>query len=163
MGKIIKNYFHIYRSPIGPLCLSLDDQLNLNRLNFSDFSSHYPPGSLIQDKSIFTFLTEQLDEYFSGKRKKFDVKMELSGTPFQKTVWTALLSVPYGHVTTYGEIAGRIKKHSAARAVGTAVGSNPVAIIVPCHRIIPASGGIGNYGGGRDRKSYLLEREKISG
>lgn len=106
-------------------------------------------------------LQSELDEYFAGKREKFTVNYELRGTDFQKSVWAALEEIPYGSAMTYGEIAAELNNAKASRAVGSAVGKNPVSIIVPCHRVLPASGGVGNYGGGVPNKNALLTLEGV--
>jgi methylated-DNA-[protein]-cysteine S-methyltransferase len=103
----------------------------------------------------------QLREYFAGTRTVFDLELDLgSGTEFQQRVWTALLTIPYGETVSYGEIARRIGQPPAVRAVGLANGRNPVAIIVPCHRVIGANGTLTGYGGGLDRKRLLLAHEQ---
>jgi methylated-DNA-[protein]-cysteine S-methyltransferase len=101
----------------------------------------------------------QLDEYFQGVRTRFDLPVRLEGTPFQLEVWSALLDLPYGTTSTYGQVAERIGRPQAARAVGAANGQNPVSIIVPCHRLVGADGGLTGYGWGLDRKRRLLEVE----
>jgi methylated-DNA-[protein]-cysteine S-methyltransferase len=102
----------------------------------------------------------QLREYFAGTRRSFDVALDAAGTPFQRAVWDALLTVPYGRTTTYGEVAARLGRPTASRAVGAANGQNPIAIIVPCHRVIGASGALTGYAGGLDRKRLLLGLER---
>jgi methylated-DNA-[protein]-cysteine S-methyltransferase len=102
-----------------------------------------------------------LKEYFAGERTKFDVPLALSGTPFQRRVWTALQDIPYGETTTYGELAASLGLvPGASRAVGLANGKNPVSIIVPCHRVIGSTGSLTGYGGGLDRKQRLLDHER---
>ncbi len=101
----------------------------------------------------------QLDEFFQRERRTFDLPLDLAGTPFQLEVWNALLRIPYGETRSYGQLAVQLGHPGAARAVGTANGSNPVAIVVPCHRVIAAGGGLGGYGGGLDRKRFLLDLE----
>ncbi|TVQ33196.1 MAG: methylated-DNA--[protein]-cysteine S-methyltransferase [Phycisphaeraceae bacterium] len=105
-------------------------------------------------------LETQLDEYFAGARTTFDIPLALRGTPFQLTAWTALLDIPSGFTETYARLAARIDRPSAARAVGAAVGANPVAIIVPCHRIIGAGNKLTGYAAGIERKRALLELEQ---
>lgn len=102
----------------------------------------------------------QLQQYFAGTRRHFDFPIKLDGTPFQRLVWDYLLTIPYGQTRTYGQVAGALGRPKAARAVGGAVGRNPVSIAVPCHRVVPAAGGWGEYGGGRAAKKYLLQLEK---
>ena len=102
---------------------------------------------------------DELTEYFCGERREFSVPLDLHGTVFQQSVWGALRTVPYGQVASYGEIAAAIANPKAVRAVGLANGSNPVSIIVPCHRVIGANGKLTGYGGGLERKRYLLNLE----
>lgn len=102
----------------------------------------------------------QLAEYFAGTRQTFDVPLDPVGTPFQQRVWLALREIPYGVTISYGTLANRIGNPRAVRAVGLANGRNPISIIVPCHRVIGASGQLTGYGGGLDRKRYLLELER---
>lgn len=104
-------------------------------------------------------LASQLDEYFDGSRTEFDVPLALDGSSFQREVWHALRAIPYGETVSYGELATRIGRPGAQRAVGLANGQNPVAIVVPCHRVIGADGSLTGYGGGLERKRYLLALE----
>ena len=101
----------------------------------------------------------QLAEYFARTRRAFQLPLDLRGTPFQLQVWNALLRIPYGETRTYGQLALQLGHSGAARAVGAANGANPVSIIVPCHRVIAAGGGLGGYGGGLYRKRFLLDLE----
>ena len=103
----------------------------------------------------------QLDEYFQGKRRAFDLPLKLNGTEFQRAVWNALLEIPYGETRSYHDIAKRLNKPGAARAVGQANHRNPLWIIVPCHRVVQAGGGLGGYGGGLEVKRRLLELEGV--
>jgi methylated-DNA-[protein]-cysteine S-methyltransferase len=104
-------------------------------------------------------LTQQLDEYFGGARTRFDLPVRLEGSPFQVAVWSALVEIPFGTTSTYSDLAERIGRPRAARAVGAANGRNPISIVVPCHRLIGASGDLTGYGWGLDRKQRLLEIE----
>jgi methylated-DNA-[protein]-cysteine S-methyltransferase len=104
----------------------------------------------------------QILEYFAGTRTTFDIPLDLRGTPFQQRVWKALRRIPYGKTTTYGTICTYLKAPRAARAVGGAVGHNPVSIIVPCHRVVGSDGSLTGYGGGLDRKLTMLELEGVS-
>jgi methylated-DNA-[protein]-cysteine S-methyltransferase len=104
---------------------------------------------------------EELDEYFLKRRKFFDVKLKLNGTDFQQKVWTQLLEIPYGKTTWYADIAAKVGDINSVRAVGLANGQNPVAIIVPCHRVLGKDGSMTGYGGGLDRKEWLLRHEGI--
>jgi methylated-DNA-[protein]-cysteine S-methyltransferase len=101
----------------------------------------------------------QLDEYFAGERTSFELQLALDGSAFQRTVWHALTEIPYGQTISYGELARRIGRPDLARAVGTANGQNPIAVIVPCHRVIGSNGKLVGYGGGLDNKRLLLDLE----
>jgi methylated-DNA-[protein]-cysteine S-methyltransferase len=111
----------------------------------------------------FADVRAQLQEYFAGERVAFDVPLAMHGTRFELQVWHALVDIPYGETVSYGEIATRIGQPSAARAVGLANGRNPIAVIVPCHRVIGANGTLTGYGGGLERKQLLLELEHGQG
>ena len=104
-------------------------------------------------------LTQQLSQYFAGQRREFELPLEYPGTPFQEKVWATLLQIPYGQTWSYLKMAQRIGDVNATRAVGTANGMNPIAIVIPCHRVINASGELGGYGGGLWRKRILLDLE----
>ena len=109
--------------------------------------------------AAFADVSEQLGEYFAGRRTSFDVPLPMDGAPFERRVWRALQEIPYGETVSYGELARRIDQPSAARAVGMANGRNPIAVIVPCHRVIGADGTLTGYGGGLERKRLLLDLE----
>ena len=105
-------------------------------------------------------MRDQLEAYFAGERVEFDVPLDLDeATPFRRSVWSALLEIPYGETVSYGELARRLALPTAARAVGAANGSNPISIIIPCHRVIGSSGDLTGYAGGLERKRYLLRHE----
>ena len=106
-----------------------------------------------------TGASSQLDEYFSGKRREFNLALDLKGTDFQKQVWQEMLQIPYGKTVTYGEIAAKIGKPRAARAVGMACNKNPLLIIIPCHRVIGANGNLTGYAGGLLKKQWLVAHE----
>jgi methylated-DNA-[protein]-cysteine S-methyltransferase len=120
-------------------------------------NSKRTPAALIAARA-----KRELVEYFSGRRRDFSVPLDMEGTPFQEKVWKALSEIPYGEVRSYAQIARRVGNPKAYRAVGTANGSNPVAIIVPCHRVIASDNSLGGYGGGLNNKNYLLTLEKNS-
>lgn len=102
----------------------------------------------------------QLEEYFQGRRDRFDLPFELRGTDFQKRVWSELANIPYGETWSYRELAAKVGSPGAVRAVGSANGRNPVSIFIPCHRVIRSTGELGGYAGGLDRKSFLLDLER---
>ena len=119
-----------------------------------------PQKALLQTKELLSMATIQLDEYFQGKRTTFSLPFKLTGTPFQLAVWKELQNIPYGQTTSYKEIAQKINKPKACRAVGMANNKNPLPIIIPCHRVIGSNGKLIGYAGGLNLKNYLLELEK---
>ncbi len=147
-------------SPIGPLTLVAEGD-TLCGLHM-DRQRHRPDdGSFgVCDAGPFAEAVEQLDDYFAGRRTTFEVEMTPAGTGFQQQVWGALCDIPYGATASYGQIAARVGRPRAMRAVGLANGRNPIAIMIPCHRVVGASGGLVGYGGGLDRKRQLLELER---
>jgi len=116
-----------------------------------------------RDDSRFGDVRKQLAEYFSGKRRTFDLELDVKGTPFFQSVWNELRKIPYGHTTSYAEIASRIGNPKAVRAVGMANARNPVSIVVPCHRVVASSGKLTGYAGGVDTKQWLLNLESSDG
>ena len=123
------------------------------------FPGTFPGVPLARATGPALRLARELKEYLAGVRRDFTVPVALTGTEFQLRVWKALLEVPYGKTVTYGELARRIGRPRAARAVGGAVGANPIPIVIPCHRVVPKTGGIGNYGPGPHWKRELLRLE----
>lgn len=148
-------------SPVGPLTLA-GQESTLMHLRMVD-QTHEPDRSdwVDADDNAFPEAVEQLSAYFAGELTEFDVAMQLVGTEFQRKVWAALCTIPYGETRSYGEIAEQIGSPGASRAVGLANGRNPIGIIVPCHRVIGAGGGLTGYGGGLDRKRQLLALERV--
>jgi methylated-DNA-[protein]-cysteine S-methyltransferase len=146
-------------SPIGPLALAGRGQV-LTNLRMVDQTYEPDRTNWVPDDRAFPDAVEQLEAYFAGERTDFDLELSLAGSEFQRRVWQALLTIPYGETRSYGEIAEQIGASGAARAVGLANGRNPIAIIVPCHRVIGASGSLTGYGGGLERKQSLLELER---
>jgi len=147
-------------SPVGRLTLMSQGGC-LTHLVMEDqaHATPAPPGS-VRDDDAFAVVVGQLREYFAGERTSFDVPMALEGTDFQRRVWSELRAIPYGRTISYGELARRVDNPKASRAVGSANGRNPIAVIVPCHRVIAGDGSLGGYGGGLDRKAVLLELER---
>jgi len=146
-------------SPVGPLTLTKRDGL-LSSL-YMQHQRHAPTRSpeCRRDDKGFDEVTEQLDAYFAGALTEFDLPMTMAGTDFQRRVWAALREIPYGETISYGELARWVERPKASRAVGLANGRNPIGIIVPCHRVIGADGSLTGYGGGLERKVWLLEHE----
>jgi methylated-DNA-[protein]-cysteine S-methyltransferase len=142
-------------SPIGELVLAGDEHV-LRGLYMTGASARH---GWRRAEAPFRDVRTQLAEYFEGDRATFDLPIELEGTPFQRLVWRALLEIPYGETVTYGQLARRIGRPTASRAVGAANGRNPISVIVPCHRVVGADGALTGYGGGIERKRFLLELE----
>jgi O-6-methylguanine DNA methyltransferase len=153
-------YYRIVDSPVGRVRLE-GRRGALTGLYLADHHRCPPTAPDWQeDRGALPEAAAQLEEYFAGTRKEFDVRLELIGTPFQVAVWTALCDVPYGATASYGDIARAIGRPDSVRAVGAANGRNPISIIVPCHRVIGADGSLTGYGWGVERKSWLLEHER---
>jgi methylated-DNA-[protein]-cysteine S-methyltransferase len=146
-------------SPVGPLTLAGRDG-RLMHLRMVDQTYEPSRTGWESDDSAFADAVAQLEAYFAGELMEFDLDLDLVGTEFQRRVWEALLTIPYGETRSYGQIAQQIGSPGASRAVGLANGHNPVGIIVPCHRVIGANGSLTGYGGGLDRKKSLLDMEK---
>ncbi|MCJ7798324.1 MAG: methylated-DNA--[protein]-cysteine S-methyltransferase [Polaromonas sp.] len=153
-------------SPLGSIAIAATDK-GLAGLWFADNQRYLPSGITgpaawpeDADHPILKQASQQLHDYFAGRRRHFDLPLDLGcGTVFQQSVWQALLEIPQGEVVSYGEVSRRIGNPAAVRAVGGAVGRNPVSIVVPCHRVMGASGALTGYGGGLDRKTALLTLE----
>jgi methylated-DNA-[protein]-cysteine S-methyltransferase len=146
-------------SPVGPLLLAGDAD-GLTLISFPTGSREQKPKpGWREDARPFAAAIRELGEYFAGKRRVFTVKLKPAGTSFQLAVWQALRAIPYGETISYGELARRIGRPSASRAVGAANGANPLPIIVPCHRVIGANGTLTGFGGGIETKRYLLGLE----
>jgi methylated-DNA-[protein]-cysteine S-methyltransferase len=148
-------------SPLGPLLASFQNG-SLAGLSFLDGRRPVEPAAHPQprhDDDAIATLESQLEEYFAGERRTFEFPLALRGSDWELRVWNALLEIPYGHTRSYGEIAGELCNVSASRAVGLANARNPIALIVPCHRVIGADGSLTGYGGGLERKRTLLDLE----
>jgi methylated-DNA-[protein]-cysteine S-methyltransferase len=146
-------------TPVGRLTLLGDGEALCGV--YMDDHRHAPPvpAGAVRDDGAFAAAREQLEAYFAGARTRFDVPLALAGTSFQRAVWAGLRGIPYGETISYGELARRIGRPAAVRAVGLANGRNPVSIIVPCHRVIGSGGALVGYGGGLERKRALLALE----
>lgn len=156
-------YTDCVSSPIGPLQLLSDGEL-LRGLYMAEHRGGPTPIDLMncrRDGAPFADVKRELEAYFAGTLVEFTTPFSPpAGTPFQRAVWTALSDIPFGATVTYREIARRVGRPTAMRAVGAANGRNPISIIVPCHRVIGAGGSLTGYGGGLDRKQWLLEHEQ---
>jgi len=152
--------YRYIKSPIGQLLLAGDDE-GLKFIGFPEGKGVIQPqADWKEDKRAFADVRKQLDEYFAGRRKTFDVKLSPSGTAFQREVLGALQQIPYGETRSYQDIASVLGRPRAVRAVGAANGRNPLPIIIPCHRVIGANGSLTGFGGGLPTKRYLLELER---
>ncbi|MFC7265188.1 methylated-DNA--[protein]-cysteine S-methyltransferase [Streptomyces lutosisoli] len=146
-------------SPYGPLTLVADDGVLCGLYMVGQ--RHRPPEENFgeRDDTLFDETEAQLRAYFAGELKEFTLELRMAGTPFQRSVWDQLRRIPYGETRSYGELAEALGNVGASRAVGLANGKNPIGIIVPCHRVVGASGSLTGYGGGLDRKKRLLDFE----
>jgi methylated-DNA-[protein]-cysteine S-methyltransferase len=152
-------YYTVMKSPIGPLLLAGDER-GLRLVHFSTGRRpKSPEPEWLEDKAPFKEVIRQLEAYFAGKLQEFDLPLVLDGTEFQRLVWQNLRRIPYGETTSYGQLAKRIGKPEASRAVGLANGSNPIPIIIPCHRVIGSNGDLTGFGGGLPLKKKLLALE----
>ena len=145
-------------SPVGPLTLVADGD-ELIGVYFENAALAAPPPGWVRDERRLRPAAIQLAEYFAGQRTRFDLPLAPRGTPFQRTVWEALLAIPYGETTSYGDLARAIGRPTASRAVGAANGRNPLSIVIPCHRVIGVDGSMTGYGGEISRKRVLLDLE----
>lgn len=153
-------YYHIIKSSIGPILLAGNKE-GLKHLTFLKSKTGIKiPADWIENKEFFREAARQLEAYFSGDLKSFNLKLAPEGTDFQKSVWKTLCGIPYGETRTYKEIAVSIGKPRAYRAVGLANNRNPIAIIIPCHRVIGSDGKLTGYASGLDIKEFLLKREE---
>lgn len=149
------SYTHVITSPIGILIARCNDQA-ITELNFTIEPYNAEPSN----HPILMQLEKELDEYFKGIRHEFFLPLNPTGTPFQKEVWKILQTIPYGETISYATEAKIFGNPKATRAVANANGKNPIAILIPCHRVIATGGGLGGYSGGIDKKEFLLELEK---
>lgn len=150
-----------FESPIGELLLTASDSA-LTAVWFQgkgEVTAALPDAGHRPASAVLARACEQLAEYFAGSRTTFAIPLEPAGTPFQRRVWDALRAIPYGTTLSYSELARRLGDVRATRAVGAANGRNPIPIIVPCHRVVGADGSLTGFGGGLDRKRWLLEHE----
>jgi methylated-DNA-[protein]-cysteine S-methyltransferase len=156
-------YFTIYESPIQSLRLVSDGRSLIGLYMLSEKHHLIPEDDWMDDASVMPFpeTKQQLTAYFAGTLTEFDLPLQMRGTTFQQQVWDMLKTIPYGTTISYWELAQQIGHPKASRAVGLANGHNPVSIVVPCHRVIGANGKLTGYGGGLDRKQWLLNHERL--
>ncbi len=153
-------YYHIIESPICPILLAGDEKEIKQVIFLKGKRKEDIPADWMENKDFFREAVRQLEAYFSGKLKSFDLKLAPEGTEFQKSVWRALCKIPYGETRTYKDIAESIGNPKAYRAVGLANNRNPISIIVPCHRVIGSNGKLTGYACGLDIKAFLLNLEQ---
>jgi methylated-DNA-[protein]-cysteine S-methyltransferase len=156
--------YKLIESPVGKLKLVASDKGLVAVLWENDNPRRVRLNELVEDKQHLVLLeTErQLGEYFEGKRKTFSIALDMRGTPFQRSVWEALLAIPFGETRSYGQLAKQLGNPQAVRAVGAANGRNPVSIIVPCHRVIGSTGKLTGFAGGLNTKAHLIGLEENS-
>lgn len=153
-------FYSYVESPVGNILIAADEE-GLKHVIFPTGKNAIKPSrDWIRDDAKLSEARQQFQDYFDGKRKSFDLKLSPSGTPFQKDVLDALQHIPYGETCSYADIAKAIGRPKACRAVGAANGRNPLSIVIPCHRVIGASGDLTGFGGGLSTKKVLLELEK---
>ena len=150
--------FRVATTEIGLVYLELPHSSGRGMRDFLD--RHVPERRCVDEVGPNSAAIEQILEYLASERTHFDVPLDLRGTPFQRAVWDVLLKIPYGDSRSYAEVAGAIGRPTAHRAVGSANNANPIALNVPCHRVIAADGRLGGYGGGEDLKARLLAMER---
>jgi len=147
----------VFDSPAGRILMTEDG----GALTYVGFLSSDPPSAASDPPTpVLEAAEAQLREYFAGERREFDLPVKLSGTPFQLAVWDALRAIPYGETRAYADIAAAVGNAKACRAVGMANNRNPISIIIPCHRVIGKNGSLVGYGGGLDKKEFLLALER---
>ena len=157
-----KNMFACtYQTPVGEITLA-EENGALKRLCFGHLPK-LPAGTEVKETPLILKARRQLDEYFAGQRHRFDLPLQPEGTSFQQKVWSALQSIPYGKTASYKDIAVKIGNPRACRAVGMANNKNPLAIVIPCHRVVGSDGKLVGYGGGLGIKEYLLNLELKAG
>jgi len=152
-------FYTILDSPVGALFLTSNGEAVTELFMEKHKGGPKPIGDWSRDDGLFREAADQLRAYFAGELTEFDLPLATGGAPFQRRVWAELRKIPYGSTISYGELARLVGNPKAARAVGAANGDNPISIIIPCHRVIGSNGKLTGYGGGIERKKFLLEFE----
>jgi methylated-DNA-[protein]-cysteine S-methyltransferase len=150
-------FYDELETPLGTIAITVDRGGCLLELKFAPL-----PPNCVKNRRACEHVRREIAEYFAGDRATFDLALAPAGTPFQQRVWQALTEIPFGQAISYGELAARIDRPKAARAVGQANGANPIPIVIPCHRVIAADGTIGGYSGGLRIKRHLLAIERVA-
>lgn len=153
-------YYCIIESPISPILLAGNEEGLKHLIFLKGEKGFVTPSEWIENKEFFGEVIKHLNAYFSGELKSFDLKLAPEGTEFQKSVWKALCEIPYGETQSYKDVAISVGKPKACRAVGLANNRNPIAIIIPCHRVIGSNGKLTGYASGLDVKEFLLKLEQ---
>ena len=147
-------------TPLGDILVA-GDAVGLRFIGVPEGKGRIEPGaSWMRDETAFEDVRQQLEEYFAGQRRKFDLKLAPTGTPFQRSVLDALQRIPYGETRSYADVAAAVGNEKAVRAVGAANGRNPLPIVIPCHRVVGSDGSLTGFGGGIEAKRYLLDLER---
>lgn len=150
----MRKYYGYFKSPIGILEIVCSEEALISIKFVNEEKQAGETNSILKE------IVMQLEQYFNGSRKEFDIKISLEGTEFQKQVWNQLINIPYGEIASYKDVAEKIENAKAVRAVGNANNKNKIPIIIPCHRVIGANGNLTGYAGGIDKKQWLLNHEK---
>jgi methylated-DNA-[protein]-cysteine S-methyltransferase len=152
-------YYSMVPSPVGPLTIAVNESGAVVWLGFGTTMPKWSDVEFVHSSDKTDPCLRKLDEYFSGSRRQFTIPVEPRGTEFQQSCWRALCEIPFGETRSYAELAQAVGRPKASRAVGMANHDNPIAIIIPCHRVIASDGTLGGYGGGLDAKRWLLQLE----
>lgn len=161
----MRQFYDTFSTPAGDFSVALDANGAVLATAFGglpELRERFAADEVVRDPGRTADVRRELEEYFASTRQRFTVKISPSGTPFQLSVWTALRKIPFGQTRTYGELAAELGNPGAARAVGRANGSNPICVIVPCHRVIGSDGGLTGFAFGEDIKRWLLAHEGVS-
>jgi methylated-DNA-[protein]-cysteine S-methyltransferase len=161
----MRQFHDTFSTPVGDFIVAVDVTGAVIATAFGgvpELRSRFAADELVHDPARLAPVGREVAEYFAGDRKKFTVKLSPSGTPFQQSVWSALQRIPFGATRTYGELAGEIGNHGAARAIGRANATNPISLFIPCHRVIGGDGSMTGYAFGEPLKRELLAHERAS-
>jgi methylated-DNA-[protein]-cysteine S-methyltransferase len=153
----MSSFWDIYESPLGPLTITASER-GLTGLSFPGRASTLAEGE--RCPHALSPAREQLDQYFAGERRDFELDLDFAGTPFQQRIWQRLLEIPYGSTLSYSQLADAVGRPDILRGVAATVGRTPIPIVIPCHRVVGANGALTGYGGGLDRKRALLDLER---
>lgn len=162
----MRQFYDTFSTPVGDFSVALNatgDVIATAFGGFEDLRERFEPDEVARDPARAAAVQGEVTEYFAGTRKRFTVKLAPSGTPFQRSVWAALARIPYGETRTYGQVAAELGNPSASRAVGRANATNPICLLVPCHRVIGTDGSLTGFAFGEDIKRRLLEHEGALG